>query len=104
MNLNEIKWCNLKVKEYVIKDDKIYKGKFIKYTPKIITSGWHELYIGWYMNFCVNGELIIFHDKCIYYDPKQYYQYHARNARESMESRALSKILKKLVNEDFQWL
>jgi len=33
MILEEIKWNNLIVKEYVIKNDKIYKGKFVKYTP-----------------------------------------------------------------------
>jgi hypothetical protein len=55
------------------------------------------------MNFCVNGKPMIFHDKCLYYDPKDYYQYHAKVARQSMESRAFSKILKRLVNEEFEW-
>ena len=101
--MNPIPWHNLIVKEYVIKDNKIYKGKFIKYTPNTIISGWHELTIGWHMNFFINGKPIIFHDKCIYYDPKDYYQYHAKVARQSMEQRALDKILKRVVNEDFQW-
>ncbi len=101
--MNPIPWHNLIVKEYVIKDNKIYKGKFIKYTPNTIISNWHELTIGWHMNFCVNGKPMIFHDKCLYYDPKDYYQYHAKVARQSMESRAFSKILKKLVNEEFEW-
>jgi hypothetical protein len=99
----DIKWYNLIVKVYVIKNDKIYKGKFVKYTPNTIISGLHELTIGWHMNFCVNGEPMIFHDTCIYYDPKDYYQYHAKVAQETMESRALSKILKRVVNEEFEW-
>jgi hypothetical protein len=37
--MNPIPWHNLIVKEYVIKNDKIYKGKFIKYTPNTIISG-----------------------------------------------------------------
>ena len=103
MNLIEIPWKNLMVKEYVIKNDKIYKGTFVKYTPNTIISGWHELTIGWHMHFCVNGEPIIFHEKCLYYDPKEYYQYYANQAKKSMELRALNKILKNVVNEDFQW-
>jgi hypothetical protein len=101
--MNEIPWYNLIVKEYVIKNDKIYKGKFVKYTPNTIISGWHELTIGWHMNFSINGKPIIFHEKCLYYDPKDYYQYYARVAQQNMETRALSKILKRLVNEEFEW-
>jgi hypothetical protein len=101
--MNQIQWYNLIVKEYIIKNDKIYKGKFMKYTPNIIISHGHELTIGWHMIFCINGEPIIFHDKCLYYDPKDYYQYHAKVAQQSMETRAFSKILKNLVNEDFEW-
>jgi hypothetical protein len=103
MNLIEIPWYNLIVKEYVIKKDTIYKGKFVKYTPHTIVSGWHELTIGWHMNFCVNGKPIIFDDKCLYYDPKDYYQYQAKVAQQTMESRSLSKILKRVVNEEFEW-
>ena len=103
MILEEIKWYNLIVKEYVIKHHKIYKGKFVNYTPNTIISGWHELTIGWHMNFCVNGKSMIFYETCIYYDPKDYYQYHAKVAQASMELRALNKILKRLVNEEFEW-
>ena len=101
--IHEIKWYNLVYKDYVIKYDKIYKGRFIRYKPKRIISGHHELCIGWYMVFDINGEIVDFNDDCIYYDPKEYYQYHARIAQQSMEKRSLDKILKNVVNEEFQW-
>ena len=103
MNLEEIKWNNLKYIEYVIKDDKIYKGTFIQYIPKKIMSGHHELCIGWNMVFHIKNETHYFHDKCIYYDPYQYYKYYAKKAKESFEQRTLSKILKRLINEEFEW-
>uniref|UniRef100_A0A6C0D2K6 Uncharacterized protein n=1 Tax=viral metagenome TaxID=1070528 RepID=A0A6C0D2K6_9ZZZZ len=101
--LQEIKWYNLVYKEYVIKDKKIYKGRFVQYKPKRIMTGDHELCIGWYMVFSINNESIYFDEDCIYYDPKEYYQYHAKVAQESMELRALNKILKNVVNEEFGW-
>jgi len=101
--LQEIKWNHLKYIDYVIKDDKIYKGKFIQYIPKKIISGHHELFIGWYMVFHINNETHYFHDKCIYYEPYQYYKYYAKQAQISMETRALNKILKMIVNEEFEW-
>ena len=36
--LEEIKWNDLKYIQYIIKDDKIYKGQFIQYIPKKINS------------------------------------------------------------------
>lgn len=101
--MNEIKWYNLVYKDYVIKDEKIYNGRFIQYKPKRVLSGHHELCIGWYMVFDINGETVHFDEDCIYYEPKEYYRYYANQARNSMESRALNKILKGIVNEEFQW-
>jgi hypothetical protein len=101
--LKEIKWYNLVYTNYVIKHKKIYNGRFIQYKPKRIVSGHHELCIGWYMVFDINGETIHFDEDCIYYDAKEYYQYYANQAKKSMELRALNKILKNVVNEDFQW-
>lgn len=54
------------------------------------------------MVFSINNETIYFDEDCLYYDAKEYYQYYARIAQQSMELRALNKILKNLVNEDFQ--
>jgi hypothetical protein len=101
--IEEIKWNYLKCINYVIKNDKIYNGKFVGYVAKKIISGWHELTIGWYMIFDINNEERRFDEKCKYYEAKQYYQYYARQAQESMERRALDKILKRVVNEEFQW-
>ena len=101
--VEETKWNHLRYIEYVIKDDTIYTGKFVGYVAKKIMSGWHELTIGWYMIFDINNEERIFHEKCKYYEAKKYYQYYANQARKSMELRALNKILKNIVNEDFQW-
>jgi hypothetical protein len=101
--MNDIKWYNLVYKQYIIKDDKIYKGRFIQYKPKRIVSGHHELCIGWYMVFDINGETIHFDEDCIYYEPKEYYRYYANQAKNAMELRALNMILKKVVNEDFEW-
>ncbi len=101
--LEETKWNYLKYINYVIKADKIYNGKFVGYVEKKIISGWHELTIGWYMIFYINNEERRFDEKCKYYETKQYYQYYARQARQSFEQRTLNKILKKVVNEEFEW-
>jgi hypothetical protein len=103
MKLEETKWNHLKYIKYVIKDHTIYNGKFVGYLAKKIMSGWHELTIGWYMIFDINNEEKLFDEKCKYYEAKQYYQYYGRQARESMERRALDKILKILINEEFKW-
>ena len=102
--LEEIKWNDLKYIQYIIKDDnKIYKGQFIQYIPNKIISGHHELCVGWYMTFSINGEIKYFHEKCSYYHPYEYYTHYAKQARYNFEKRTLSKILKSIVNEEFEW-
>ena len=49
----------------------------------------------------------LFQENDIFYDAEEYIneiKEHAKKARQQMESRALDKILKGVVNDEFQWL
>ena len=56
----------------------------------------------WYSLFSVNGDKTCFFESDTYYDYTKIRD-NANNARNSMESRALNKILKNIVNEEFEW-
>jgi hypothetical protein len=56
----------------------------------------------WYSLFSINGDKTCFFESDTYYDFKKIRD-NANNARNSMESRALNKILKNVVNEEFEW-
>jgi len=49
-----------------------------------------------------NTECYVFYDEDDYYDPEKFKE-NAQKARQQMEQRSLDMILKKVVNEDFQW-
>jgi hypothetical protein len=56
----------------------------------------------WYSVFSINGDKTCFFESDTYYDFKTIRD-NATNARNSMELRALNKILKNVVNEEFEW-
>ena len=49
-----------------------------------------------------NTECYVFYDEDDYYDPEKFKE-NAQKARQQMEQRSLDIILKRLVNEEFQW-
>ena len=114
-----LRWHELSTgREYIISHDKkihnktFYKGIFIErreirgsrlipiekrgYGPK------YENVTMWYSLFSVNGGNTCFFESDTYYDVANIKK-NANQARKNMEERALSKILKRLVNEEFQW-
>lgn len=114
-----LKWHELSAgREYIISHDKtkhdkpFYKGIFIErreirgsrvipierrgYGPK------YENVTMWYSLFSINGDKTCFFESDIYYDVAKIKQ-NANQARTNMEERALDKILKRLVNEEFEW-
>jgi len=56
----------------------------------------------WYSLFSVNGDKTCFFESDIYYDVANIKK-NANHARKNMEDRALDKILKRVVNEEFEW-
>ena len=114
-----LKWHELRTGcEYIIlhnleiHDKKIYKGTFIERHEsrgsRIIPieqrgyGGPYEIVISWYSLFSINGNEKYFFENDTYYD-FAIIKKNANHARQNMESRALSKILKQIVNEEFQW-
>jgi hypothetical protein len=114
-----LKWNELTTgREYIIShnekihDKTIYKGIFIERHEsrgsRIIPiekrgyGGPYEIVITWYSLFSINGDEKYFFESDIYYDVVKIKQ-NATKARENMETRALNKILKNLINEEFQW-
>jgi hypothetical protein len=55
-----------------------------------------------FMIFRRDTHRYVFYDDDYYYEPEQM-KINAQRAIEQMEQRALNKILKKVVNEDFEW-
>ena len=115
----ELKWNQLSIgREYIIvhdtniHDKKIYKGRFIERhssrgsrllpVNKRRYGEKYEIVIFWFSLFSINGEEKFFFESDTYYDLTQIRE-NAKKARMSMEKRALDKILKQLVNEEFQW-
>ena len=91
-------------KEYYIKSydtGKYFKGmKFHDYQ----TSYGHAInyHININMIFIRTTYFYLFYENDYYYDPEQIRD-NAKKARDKMEHRSLNMILKKLVNEHFQW-
>ena len=56
----------------------------------------------WYSLFYINGNKTCFFESDTYYDFNKIRD-NANKARNNMEQRALDKILKRIVNEEFQW-
>jgi hypothetical protein len=56
----------------------------------------------WYSLFSINGDKTCFFESDIYYDFNKIRD-NANQARTNMEERALNKILKQIVNEEFEW-
>lgn len=114
-----LKWHELRAgNEYIISHDKtihsktIYKGIFIQrnemrcsrlipfekqgYGPK------YENISMWFSLFSINGNKKHFFEYDKYYDVAEIKK-NAIHVRKNMEQRALDKILKRIVNEEFQW-
>jgi len=111
--MNPLMWHELSTgREYIISHhNKLYKGTFLKresYTgsrfipPEDSRRGWYHQVTTWYTIFSINGINKFFFEEDLYYDLNKIRD-NANKARNQMESRALDKILKSLVNENFQW-
>jgi len=116
-----LKWHELSTgREYVISHDKtihikpFYKGIFIERCKirgsRLIEKKSHfgrfsdryENVTMWYSLFSINGDKTCFFESDTYYDVAEIKQ-NAIQARKNMEQRALDKILKRVVNEEFRW-
>jgi hypothetical protein len=108
----------LKNKEYSVDSpDGIYKRMiFVDYDSTYnfgLTTGVDEEYFPDYMMNQTYGTFIKYHDqkngcyffgggRSVFYDLEEIKK-NAQKARHSMEQRSLNMILKRLVNEEFQW-
>jgi hypothetical protein len=107
--LRPIHYTNLERKgKYIVKTENgIYKGIYLTqplyFFPYIVLS---------FVTKNVNGKKYklheaLFQENDIFYDAEEYIneiKEHAKKAIQQMESRALNKILKGVVNDEFQWL
>jgi hypothetical protein len=88
-------------KEYYIQayDTHIYfKGMIFNDYQRSIHKDYHHIN----MNFTLATYLHLFYEEDYYYDPEKIRD-NAQQAREKMEQRSLNIILKRLVNEHFEW-
>jgi hypothetical protein len=106
--LRPIHYTNLERKgKYIVKTENgIYKGQYFTqpqyYFPYIVLT---------FVTCKKNGTMYslseaIFDKQDTFYNAKEYIhniKENARKAKQQMESRALDKILKGLVNDEFQW-
>jgi len=116
-----LKWHELSAgREYIISYDKkthdklFYKGIFIerreirgsRLIPIEKRRGHfidrYENVTMWYSLFSVNGNKTCFFESDIYYDFNKIKD-NANQARKNMEQRAFNIILKRLINEEFEW-
>ena len=120
-----LKWHELRSgSEYIISYDKnthdkkrhdklFYKGIFIERREIRGSRLISERTIGhfvdryenvtmWYSLFSVNGDKTCFFESDIYYDFNKIKD-NANQARKNMEQRAFNIILKRLINEEFEW-
>jgi len=99
--------------EYIIKNDTIHKGIFIQkisYTgskiipieKRTVYEQWYEIVTIWYMLFNIDNETKYFFENDKYYDVN-IIKNNAIHARQQMENRSLNLILKRLINENFEW-
>jgi hypothetical protein len=101
-----ISYCFLiRGKEYYIetKDLRKFKGMFFEdfMSPFGIVNLDEDISItnAW---FTRDGFYHVFYTNDKYYDAEEI-RYNSQKAREQMEQRALNKILKRIVNEEFEW-
>ena len=114
-----LRWYELSSgREYIISHNKkihpktMYKGTFIQRNQmrclqlvpieKRGNGPEYEYVSRWLSLFSINGNKKHFFEFDTYYDVAQI-KNNANQARKNMEERALNKILKRLVNEEFQW-
>lgn len=102
----------LKNKEYSVKSpDGIFKKmKFLDYDASynfgLKTGMAHEFAMDTYGTFIHHNKIHAYHFRgstSLFYDPEEIKK-NSQKARQTMEHRSVNMILKKLVNEDFQWL
>lgn len=93
--------------------NEIYKGIFIQRIPstgshiipiekRVSFEQWYEIVTIWYSVFSVNDEIKYFVEHDMYYDLNKIKE-NANKSRQSFEQRTLDLILKRLVNEHFEW-
>ena len=90
-------------KEYCVKThdtDKYFKGMKFHHYQKYISKRSLDDYT--HMIFQTTRYFYFFYEYDYYYDPEKIKE-NAQKARQQMEQRALDMILKKVVNEEFQW-
>ena len=114
-----LKWHELRAgNEYIIVKStnqltEIYKGTFIQRIPstgsriipiekRVLFEQWYEIATIWYSIFSVNNDMKYFIEDDTYYDLNKIKE-NAKKARQSFEQRTLDLILKRLVNEHFEW-
>jgi len=105
-----IHYTNLERKGiYVVKkENSIYKGTYFTQRPRTFIFPYIILT---HVTLIKNGEKhkipdVLFDREDTFYDGVKYINQikdNARKARQQMESRALNKILKGIVNEEFKW-
>ena len=103
--------------EYIIvkyyQSNEIYKGTFIQrisyngsriipIEKRVLFDQWYEIVTIWYSVFSVNNDVKYFIEDDTYYDLNKIKE-NANKSRQSFEQRTLDLILKRLVNEHFQW-
>jgi hypothetical protein len=100
MDLKEGTIYRIRYKHY---KNRVYTGTFkcfVKYTPNIMNANFTNVSTHYSRDIC--DELSFYnYSEYNYYDV--YKMNNAKKAIENMEKRALDKILKRLVNEYFEW-
>ena len=92
-------------REYFIQSNhhfKLYKHKLI-FSSLHGPSHFHDFGFSESVWFLHRGFHIEFERDDIFYDAEEIKE-NAQKARQQMESRALNKVLKQIVNEEFRWL
>jgi len=84
---------------YIISNGKKYKGIFDDYKYSFM-SGDRDVY-AWFYNETL--ELYYYTDDDNFYDVAEI-RHNAQRAIQSMEQRSINIILKRVVNEEFQWV
>ena len=112
MDLHELREGN----EYIVKhnqSNEIYKGTFIQriestgsriipIEKRVLFDQWYEIVTIWYSVFSINNDVKYFIEDDTYYDLNKIKE-NANKSRQSFEQRTLDLILKRLVNEHFEW-
>ena len=111
MELTSIHYTNLERKRiYIVKkENRIYKGTYFTQSQRTFIFPYIILT---HVTVIMNGQKykisdVLFDRQDIFYDGVTYMNKikdNARKAKEQMETRALDRILKRLINEEFQWM